>query len=347
MNTFSRGFGSDNQAGIHPRILDFIQEINRGHTQGYGNDSVTREAELAFKEAFGPETEVFFTYNGTGANVLALRSLADSVEAVLCSQVAHIYEDEAGAPEKFTGCKLIPIAPTHGKISPEQLLPWIQWQNDVHRVHPKVVSLTNSTEFGTVYSMAEIKAFSDFCKQHGLYLHVDGARISNAMASLGASWSELRSAGVDVLSFGGTKNGLWAGEAVVFLQPELARKTASYRKQQAQLHSKMRFISGQFIPFLRENLWKQNALHANAMAQELAAMVSTLPEVILRHPVQANGVFASIPLEWNEPLMEKFPFYIFEPEGNVARWMCAWDTQKEDILAFFEAMRTLSKGPKI
>jgi threonine aldolase len=166
------------------------------------------------------------------------------------------------------------------------------------------------------------------------------------MAALGASWSDLRTAGVDVLSFGGTKNGLWAGEAVVFLQPELARKTASYRKQQAQLHSKMRFISGQFIPFLQEQLWKENALHANAMAQRLAALVTTLPEVILRHPVEANGVFASIPLSWNAPLMEKFPFYIFEPEGNVARWMCAWDTQEEDIQAFFEAMKSLSSSER-
>lgn len=344
MSKKSRGFGSDNQSGVHPRIMEKLVEINAGHAVGYGDDEISLEAEEAFKSVFGAQAEVFFVYNGTSANVLAIRCLAESFEAVLCSDIAHIYEDEAGAPEKWTGCKLIPLSHENGKISIGQIEPWLHWKGDVHRVQPRVVSITNATEYGTVYTLEEIREMADFCHRNHLYLHMDGARISNALAGLGADLKDLAETGIDAISFGGTKNGLWAGEALVFLNPKPARHAANFRKQQGQLHSKMRFISAQFIPYLKENLWYKNARHANEMARLLEKEIEKIPEVKICYPVQANGVFASIPEHWNAPLSEKFHFYIFDPSRNMARWMCSWDTQPEDIAAFCQEMERLREN---
>jgi threonine aldolase len=336
----ARSFASDNNAGIHPEVLDAIAAANHGHTVGYGADPYTGRAVAIFREHFGPGAEVFFVFNGTGANVLSLQSLTRSYQAVLCSAGAHIYTDECGAPEKFSGCKLIPLPPVNGKITVELVRHAYHGIGDEHHVQPKVISITQSTETGTVYQPDEIRALAEFAHAHDLYLHLDGARIANAAAAFNQTLrAATRDLGVDVLSFGGTKNGIMGGEAVVFFRPELAHDFLFWRKQSMQLASKMRFISAQFTALLSNELWRRSAAHANRMAQMLAAEVRSIPGLRIVYPVEANGVFAQIPREAIAPIRERYFFYVWDEEESVVRWMCSFDTTEDDVRSFAAFVR--------
>src|SRR6266566_4777908 len=336
----NRGFASDNNAGVHPEVLEAIARVNQGHVVAYGDDSYTRSALKKFEEHFGADIEVFFTFNGTGANVLSLQSLNRSYHAVLCSEYAHIYTDECGAPEKHTGCKLIPLRHQDGKITLESVQHAYHGIGDQHHVQVRVISITQSTEMGTVYRPEEIQALANFAHEHEMFLHVDGARIANAAASLGQTLRQAtRDLGVDVLSFGGTKNGIMGGEAVVFFNRKLSNPKPSedfryLRKQGMQLASKMRFIATQFEALLTNDLWLQNAQHANRMARLLQKEVSKIPQVKIVYKVEANGVFAKIPRHAIAKLQKRYFFYVWNEEESVVRWMCSFDTTAEDVQQF-------------
>ncbi len=329
-----RGFASDNNAGIHPAILKAIEQANVGHAVGYGDDRWTAEAVAKFRELFG-DAEVFFIYGGTPANVLSLQAMTDSFNGILCSSVAHINVDECGAPEKFTGCKLIPISSPDGKITVEQIRQHAHGVGDEHHVQPKVVSITQATEYGTVYSVDEIKAITDFAHANGMLVHMDGARIGNAAVNLKVGLNDITGrAGVDALSFGGTKNGMMLGEAVVFFNKPLAANFKYIRKQGMQLYSKMRFISAQFSILLADDLWQKNAAHANKMAQELARRIRTIPQIQITQKIQSNAVFAVLPKKVVPQLQEEYFFYVWNEEKGEARFMTSFDTTEEDIENF-------------
>ena len=328
-----KSFASDNYAGVHPAVLNAIGKANAAHARAYGYDEVTAEAEALFKREFGASIAVHFVLIGTAAYVLSIKTLATSYEAAIVSQDSHLNNDECGAPEHLA-CKLRPIPPTHGKLRPQDLEPCFI-NLDEHRVRPKVISISQSTEWGTVYSIAETRALADFAHKHGCYLHVDGARIANAAASLNVSLRQLTvDAGVDVLSFGGTKNGMMCGEAVVFFDGALAKDFKYIRKQNMQLASKMRFISAQFVAMLTNELWRKNAAHANAMAKMLAESIRGVARVKIIESVDANALFVQLPPECVEPLRERFPFYLWKERESIARWMTAFDTTPEEIREF-------------
>jgi threonine aldolase len=341
----TRSFASDNNAGVHPEILAALAQANHGHVVAYGDDPYTRSAGKKFEEHFGPEIAVFFTFNGTGANVLSLQSLTRSFQSVLCSAYAHIYTDECGAPEKHTGCKLIPLPQQDGKITLDSVRHAYHGVGDEHHSQPRVISITQSTEMGTVYQPSEIRALADFAHEHGMFLHMDGARIANAAASLGQSLREAtRDLGVDVLSFGGTKNGIMGGEAVVFFHPEQGQDFLYLRKQSMQLASKMRFIAAQFEALLTGDLWRRSAEHANRMARLLGKEVSRIPGVRVVWKVEANGVFAQIPRHSIEKIKQHYFFYMWMEEESIVRWMCSFDTTEEDIRQFVEVVAEAVKG---
>lgn len=340
----ARGFGSDNNSGIHPLILKAIAKANLGHTPAYGEDPFTRKAETAFKRAFGPESAVFFVFNGTGANVLALKALTEPHHSILCSELAHLAVDECGAPERFTGCKVIPVrVGIEGKLTPELLAPYLSVKGNVHHSQPRVISITQSTEVGTLYQPEELRALSRFAKKQGLFLHMDGARLSNAAASLGISLREATK-GVDVLSFGGTKNGLLGGEAVVFLNRQAAQYAPFIRKQAMQLGSKMRFTSAQFLAFLEKDLWRKNAGHANRMAKLLEKKIRGIPGVRISRPVEANGVFPILPRSAIQTLRKKAFFYVWDAAKNEIRLMTSFDTTREDIDRLAKQIQFSMKG---
>ncbi len=335
----SRGFASDNNAGVHPEILEAIAQVNHGHVVAYGADPYTDSAKARFEEHFGAGIEVFFTFNGTGANVLGLEALTRPYHAVLCSDFAHIYTDECGAPEKFTGCKLLPIPNQAGKITLESVKHAYHGIGDEHHVQPKVISITQCTEMGTVYTPDEVKALAKFAHEREMYLHMDGARIANAAAGLGLPLRAItRDAGVDVLSFGGTKNGILAGEAVVFFNSELAKDFLYIRKQGMQLTSKMRFVAAQFEALLTNDLWRRSAEHANNMARVLERALRAIKGVKVVWPVEANGVFTQLPRPALNKIKEHYFFYMWIEEENIARWMCSFDTTEEDIKKFAAVM---------
>ncbi len=330
-----RSFASDNNAGVHPEIIDAITRANRGHVIAYGDDDYTRSAIAKFEEHFGAGIEVFFTFNGTGANVLGLQALCRPYHAVLCSDFAHIYSDECGAPEKHTGCKLIPLPHRDGKITVEQVRHAYHGIGDQHHVQARVISITQSTEMGTVYKPEEIQALARFAHEHEMFLHMDGARIANAAAGLGQTLRQAtRDLGVDVLSFGGTKNGIMGGEAVVFFNPTLSADFLYLRKQGMQLASKMRFIAVQFEALLTNDLWRRSAEHANRMARMLETELRRIPQVRIVWKVEANGVFAQIPQHAIEKIKERYFFYPWIEEEGIVRWMCSFDTTEEDVKEF-------------
>jgi threonine aldolase len=330
-----RGFASDNNAGVHPEIIEAIARANDGHERAYGDDPYTRAAIKKFEEHFGADISVYFTFNGTGANVLGLQALNRPYHAVLCSDYAHIYTDECGAPEKHTGCKLIPLAHQDGKITVEQVRHAYHGIGDQHHVQARVISITQASEMGTVYKPGEIQALARFAHEHHMFLHMDGARIANAAASLGHSLREAtRDLGVDVLAFGGTKNGMMGGEAVVFFNPALSSDFLFLRKQGMQLASKMRFIAVQFETLLTDDLWRRSAEHSNRMAKLLEAELKKIPQVRIAWPVEANGVFAQIPERAIEMIKERYFFYPWIEEDCVVRWMCSFDTKEEDVKEF-------------
>lgn len=336
----ARGFASDNSSGIHPKVLAALQAANQGHARAYGHDPITERALALLRKTFGAKTDPHFVFNGTGANTLGLRAVTQSFHSVLAAETSHLHVDECGAPEKITGCKLIPISTADGKLTVEALKPHIRGIGDPHHSQPKVVSITQVTELGTVYSIREIKALSAFAHRQGLLLHMDGARLANAAAALGVSLKALTfDAGVDLLSFGGTKNGLLFGEAVIFRDRSLAKDFPYVRKQGMQLASKMRFLAAQFEALLKDGLWLENARHANRMAALLAREAAKVPGLRLTRKVQANGVFALLPKRLIKPLQAKYFFYVWDEGSGEVRWMCSFDTQEEDIRGFVALLR--------
>jgi threonine aldolase len=336
----SRSFASDNNSGIHPEILKAISAANRGHAVGYGDDPYTQAAIRKFREHFGQDIDVFIVFNGTAANCLSLMALARSFHAVICSESAHIYTDECGAPEKFTGCKLIPIAAPYGKLTVESVSRTYHGIGDQHHVQPRVISITQATEVGTVYRPEEIKALARFAHERKMFLHVDGARIANAAASLGQSLRQAtRDLGVDVLSFGGTKNGLMGAEAVVFFDRQLSKDFLYFRKQGMQLASKMRFISAQLHALLSEDLWLKNAQHSNRMAKLLEREATRIPSIEILYQVEANGVFAKVPRPAIAKLQKRYFFYVWNEEDSIVRWMCSFDTTEADVKQFAKFVR--------
>ncbi len=336
----SRSFASDNNAVVHPEVLEAIARANQGHVVGYGDDPYTESAVRKFREHFGADVEVFFVFNGTAANVLSLEALTRPYHAVLCSEMSHIYTDECGAPERLTGCKLIPLGAPSGKLTVETVAHAYHGIGDQHHVQPKVISITQSTEAGTVYQPTEIQALANFAHERGLFLHMDGARISNAAVAQGLTLRQAtRDLGVDVLSFGGTKNGLMGVEAVVFFRPELARDFLFMRKQGMQLASKMRFLAAQMEALLTNDLWRRNAEHANRMAKLLEAAIRKISQVKVFYPVEANGVFVQIPRPAIKKIQERYFFYHWIEEESVVRWMCSFDTTEEDVRQFAAFVR--------
>jgi threonine aldolase len=337
-----RSFASDNNAGVHPKVLQAIAAANRGHVVGYGSDPYTEAAVRKFKQYFGPDVEVFIVFNGTAANCLSLKALTESYHGVICAEAAHIYTDECGAPEKFTGCKLIPIPTADGKLTVESVRHAYHGIGDQHHVQPRVISITQATEMGTVYTPREVRDLARFAHQRNMFLHMDGARIANAAVSQGLTLREAtRDLGVDVLSFGGTKNGAMGAEAVVFFDKKLSRDFLYRRKQGMQLASKMRFISAQFEALLSNDLWRKNAQHANRMAELLEREVSKIPQVKIVYKVEANGVFAQIPRAAITKLQRRYFFYVWDENRSVVRWMCSFDTTEQDVKQFAKFVATV------
>jgi threonine aldolase len=342
--TIDTTFGSDNNSGVHPRALEAIAAANRGPAIAYGLDEHSGAAVAKFREHFGKNADVYMVFNGTGANVVSISTLARPFQAVICSEHAHINADECGAPESACGCKLLAVHAPDGKLTPELIARHLRGRLDQHRVQPALVSITQASELGTVYSCEEVKALAAFCHGQGLYLHMDGARLCNAAAALGKGLGEISGdLGVDILSFGGTKNGLLLGEAVVCFHPELSRDTIFIRKQKMQLASKMRFIAAQLTALLSDDLWLENASHANRMAKLLAEKVEKIPSVKIVQPVQANAVFASLPRQAIDKLLKKYFFYTWDEDKNEVRWMCSWNTTEQQISDFAAAIRESCK----
>ncbi len=344
MSKIDKSFASDNWSGVCPEIMEALIRANTGHVEAYGEekDWITQKAIEKFKEYFGENTRVFFVYNGTAANVLGISHVLKPYQAVVAAKSAHLNEDECGAPEKFGGVKILEIETENGKITAEQIHPFLHSVGFQHHVQPRVISISEVTEKGTVYHPEEIKALADFAHQHNMLLHVDGARIANAAVSLGVGFKELIvDTGVDVLSFGGTKNGLMFGEAVVFFNEELANDFQYTRKQGMQLHSKMRFISAQFERYLTDELWKKNAERANRMARLLAERLHQFSAVQITRSTDANGVFAIIPESVIPELQKHYFFHVWDETTGEVRLMCSWDTEPEDIDAFTSVLARL------
>jgi threonine aldolase len=346
MGINKRGFASDNNAGVHPDIIKEINSVNTGHVTGYGSDIYTEQAINIFKEQLGINTETFFVFTGTAANVLSLTAVTRSWNSIITASTAHLEQDECGAPEKFTGSKVLTVDTPDGKIKTDLIEKHMHGIDFEHHSQPKVISVTQSTEMGTVYTVSEIKAIADFAHSKGMLLHMDGARIANAAVSLDLPFKSFTTdAGVDVVSFGGTKNGMMFGEAICFLKPGLSKDFKYMRKQGMQLASKMRFISAQYIAYFRNDLWKKSALHSNAMARIMADRLYLIPEVKVTQSVQSNGIFVIMPANVAERMRKHYFFYPWNEKTSEYRLMTSWDTTVEDIEGFVKLLKKeLSKS---
>ena len=332
-----KSFASDNNSGIHPDILNAIIRANTGDAKAYGDDDYTKAADKKFYEIFGSNIGAYFTFNGTAANALGLRAMTESYNSIICSDVSHINVSECNAVEKFTGCKLITIPSKDGKIHLDQIKKFMNVVGEQHAAQPKVISITQATEYGTIYKQDEIKHIADFAHKNDMFLHMDGARLSNAAAALNLSLKGISGdLGVDILSFGGTKNGAMCIEAVILFNKALVKNFKYIRKQGMQLPSKMRFISAQFIALLSDDLWLQNAKHANEMAKLLEKELKSLLQIKITQPVETNAVFAILPKEQISKLQEKYFFYIWNEDIFEVRLMTSFNTTKEDIENFVQ-----------
>ena len=340
-----RGFASDNSATVHPDVLAALARVNHGHAASYGHDPATERLEQRLAELFGAGSRALLVFNGSAANVLCLRVACRPWEAAICAETAHLNVDEGGAPESLAGVKLLAVPTPDGKLTPELVASRIERIGDEHAVQPRVVSVTQATEFGTLYTPDELAALADLAHSSGLLLHVDGARLANAAAALDASLADVSTAtGADLVSFGGTKNGLLLGEAVIVAGraadvPGLAASLPYLRKQSLQLASKMRYLTAQFEVYLDDELWRRTAAHANAMASRLARAVDGIAGVEVTQAVQSNAVFARLPRTAIAPLQERYPFHVWDERGAEVRWMCAWDTTPDDVDGFAAAIR--------
>src|SRR5579862_1274886 len=336
-----RSFGSDNNAPVAPEILQAIVDANDGDAVGYGDDSWTARAIARFKEHFGDRTDVYLTFNGTGANVAALSSLLRPWEAVLAPASAHLQTDECGALERFAGSKVIPIATADGKLRPSDVEPYLLAGHGVHFPQPRAISISQAPEFGGIYELDEIRNLCSFARERGLLVHMDGARLANAAVALGATLRESTvDLGVDVLSFGGTKNGLLLGEAICFFKPELHGGAAPYvQKQSMQLASKMRYVAAQFDALLADGRWSRYAAHANAMAEMLYQRVKNIPGVRGTRQVRCNAIFATLDRDAIETIQREFFFYVFDEALPEVRWMTHWATTEQDVEEFAACIR--------
>ncbi len=339
-----KGFASDNYAGVLPEVFKALDEANIDHAVSYGADEIGKRTQELAKQVFGADVDIHFVFNGTGANVLSISSATQSYNAVLCAETSHLYCDESSAPETFTGCRFFPLKSNEeGKITPQAIEQRLIRKGDIHYAQTQIISITQSTEYATVYSLDEIKAISKLAKQHGLYLHMDGARFFNAAASLGCTVKEMSTeARIDILSLGGTKAGMMFGEAVVVFNKELSKHINFKHKQSMQLASKSRFIAAQFEALLTNDLWSKYAMHANNMAQLLERSIRDIQGVEITKPVHANGVFAIHPPEWNEKMWSQYPYYVWDEHINEVRLMCSWDTTEEEVADFARLMRQVA-----
>ncbi|HET9570137.1 MAG TPA: beta-eliminating lyase-related protein [Bacteroidales bacterium] len=330
-----RSFASDNNSGVHPIVLEALQQANDGHAVGYGDDPWTQEALRLFKDTFGPLSESFIVLNGTGANIASLQLTTKPFNSIICSDTAHILVDECGAPVKSTGCPIFSIPTPDGKLTPAMIKERLHGFGDQHHSQPGVVYISQCTELGTVYTPAEIRDITALAHQYGLYVHMDGARIANAAAALNCSLRALTTdCGIDILSFGGTKNGLMMGESVVILNPELIKNALFIRKQSAQLASKMRYLSVQFTTYLKNDFWLTNASHANEMAMLLYHKLSNYPEVRFTQKPETNALFLTLPRPVIDELLKKWFFYFWNEPNNEIRLVCSFDTTNEDVQSF-------------
>jgi len=334
-----KSFASDNNSGVHPLVMEALAKANTGHAYGYGNDPWTEEADRLFKETFGPECETYYVFNGTGSNIVALQLLTRSYNSIICAETAHINVDECGAPVKSTGCQLVSIATQDGKLTPELIKLRLHGFDDQHHSQPGVIYISQCTELGTVYTLDELKAITSLAHLHGMYVHMDGARLANAAAFLNLSLKALTTdCGVDVLSFGGTKNGLMMGESVVILNPEFLVKAKYIRKQSAQLASKMRYLAVQFTTYLTNDFWLKNAIHSNEMARLLYEGLSKYPEISFTQKVQTNALFLTMPRDLIDNLLKRWFFYFWNEGNDEIRLVTSFDTTREDVQDFLNTV---------
>ncbi|HEX2921963.1 MAG TPA: low specificity L-threonine aldolase [Bacteroidales bacterium] len=335
-----RGFASDNNAGVHPDILKGIAEANVGHALGYGGDKYTEKAIELFREHLGPATEPFFVFTGTAANVLGLTGVMRPWNSVITAATAHLNTDECGAPERYSGSKILSVDTPDGKITPALIARHMHGFDFEHHSQPKVISITQASEMGTVYTVEEIRKLAHYAHSHGMLLHMDGARIANAAITLNLPFKAFTTeAGVDVLSFGGAKNGMMFGEAICFLKPELSSNFKYIRKQGMQLASKMRFIAAQYIAYFNNDLWKDLAAHSNMMANRLKLKLSEIEGLKITQPVQSNGIFIIIPDKVADKIKREFFFYPWNEEISEYRLMTSWDTTEDDIDRFVDLLK--------
>ena len=320
--------------------MEAVIKANEDHAIGYGDDPWTAAAVAKIKSIFGGEASPFFVFNGTGANSVALQAVTRPFNSILCAETAHINVDECGAPARMTGCAVVTIPTTDGKLTPELIKPRLHNFGVCHHSQPKAVYISQVSELGTVYTIEEVKAIADLLHAHNMYLHMDGARLANACAYLNCSMKQVTvDAGVDILSFGGTKNGMMMGEAVISFRPEITENLQYYRKQSAQLASKLRYLSAQFIPYLENNLWLENAIKANISAAKLAEVLKQYPQIQFTQKVETNQIFFTIPSEPLKKLLERYFFYMWNEENNEARLVTSWDTTGEDITQFEQDLK--------
>lgn len=338
-----RSFASDNNSGVHPLIMDALNRANTDHALGYGDDEWTEKAVAKIKETFTSDCEPLFVFNGTGSNVVALQLMTRPYHSIFCAETAHIYVDECGSPVKMTGCQIRPIATPDGKLTPELIRPYLHGWGDQHHSQPKALYLSQCTELGTIYSPDELACLTAFAHLHGMYVHMDGARIANACAALHLSLRELTvDCGIDVLSFGGTKNGLMMGECVIVFNHDLQPEARFIRKQSAQLASKMRYLSCQFTAYLTNDLWLENANHANAMAAKLCHELEELPEVTFIQKAESNQLFLTMPRPLIDRMLQSYFFYFWNEEKNEIRLVTSFDTKEDDIDEFVRLLKRMT-----
>lgn len=331
---------SDNNSGVDSRIMESIVNINKGHEYSYGTDKTTKKAEKLISELLGKEVDIFFVTTGTAANVIGLSGLLRPYEAVVCTDTAHINVDECGALEKFSGSKILSVKNIDGKIYKEDISKFLSSRGDEHQSQPRVISISQTTEVGSLYSIKEIKDLADYAHANGMLLHVDGARIANAVVALDTTFKEMiRDTGVDLLSFGGTKNGMMVGEAIVSLNRDLSKSFKFYRKQGMQLLSKMRYISAQFIPYIEEGIWKENARNSNEMGKYFAQELSQFPQIKLKGEPKTNMIFAYMEKDLIKTLQKEFDFYLLDEAEGLIRLVTSFDTSKEEIDQFIDAIK--------
>lgn len=330
-----RSFASDNNSGVHPQVMEVLHQANANHALGYGDDRWTEEAVRKIREAFTPDCEPLFVFNGTGSNVVALQLMTRPYNSILCAETAHIYVDECGSPVKMTGCQIRPIATLDGKLTPELIRPYLHGFGDQHHSQPAAIYLSQCTELGTIYTPEELKAITSLAHQYKMRVHMDGARIANACAALHLSLKELTvDCGIDILSFGGTKNGLMMGECVIVFDEFLKAEARFVRKQSAQLSSKMRYLSCQFTAYLTDDLWLQNATHANTMAHQLYEALKNYPGVRFTQKVESNQLFLTMSRPVIDRLLQSYFFYFWNEEADEIRLVTSFDTTEQDIEAF-------------